>query len=62
MRTNVVVSRTAFVSTVRAPLTVVDVVSETVAAVLASVRLLKANAGIVCAPEPLKLTVLPVTV
>ena len=62
VRTNVVVSRTALELTVRAPLTVVAAVSETVAAVLASVRLLKVNAGIVCAPEPLKLTVLPVTV
>src|SRR4051794_20600692 len=59
VRTNVVVSRTALALTVMAPLTVVAVVSETVAAVLASVRLLKVKAGMACAAVPLKLTVLP---
>src|SRR5688572_9128320 len=62
VRTNVVVSRTALALTVSEPLTVTAAVSETVATVLASVRLLNVNAGIVCAPEPLRLTVLPVTV
>src|SRR4051794_6242802 len=58
--TNVVVSTTALELTVRAPLTDVFAVSETAAAVLASVRLLKVNAGMACAAVPLKLTVLPV--
>ena len=60
--TNVVVSSRALALTVRAPLTVAAPLSETVAAVLAFVRLLNVNAGIVCAADPLKLTVLPVTV
>jgi hypothetical protein len=62
VRTKVVVSSTAPAFTARAPLTVAAPPSETAAPVLASVRLLKVKAGIVCAPDPLKATVLPVTV